>query len=114
MEEKKDNAADTAVEQPIVDTKVGKQKIKRRKILKKEEPIIKVDLSKKPETKENEVTDDNVDKAGVTEDVKSEDTGTTQEQKEVQPEEQTQEEPVLEEITDEKVEEKVEELVERN
>ena len=117
MEEKKDNAADAAVEQPVVDTEVGKQKIKRRrKIAKKDEPLAKVDLTKKEEpveqTKENEVTNDNVDKTGVTEDAKSEDTGTTQEQKEVQQEEQTQEEPVLEEITDEKVEEKVEELVE--
>ena len=113
MEEKKDAAATEAVEQPVVDTEVGKQKIKKRpKVLKQEETMAKVDLSKKPETKENEVTDNNVDKTGVTEDAKSEDTGTTQEQKEVQPEEQTQEEPVLEEITDEKVEEKVEELVE--
>jgi len=117
MEEKKDNAANAAVEQPVVDTEVGKQKVKRRrKIAKKDEPLAKVDLTKKEEpveqTKENEVTNDNVDKTGVTEDAKSEDTGTTQEQKEVQQEEQTQEEPVLEEITDEKVEEKVEELVE--
>ncbi len=117
MEEKKDNAANAAVEQPVVDTEVGKQKVKRRrKIAKKDEPLAKVDLTKKEEpveqTKENEVTNDNVDKTGVTEDAKSEDTGTTQEQEEVQQEEQTQEEPVLEEITDEKVEEKVEELVE--
>ena len=117
MEEKKDNAADAAVEQPVVDTEVGKQKVKRRrKIAKKDEPLAKVDLTKKEEpveqTKENEVTNDNVDKTGVIEDAKSEDTGTTQEQEEVQQEEQTQEEPVLEEITDEKVEEKVEELVE--
>ena len=117
MEEKKDNAANAAVEQPVVDTEVGKQKVKRRrKIAKKDEPLAKVDLTKKEEpveqTKENEVTNDNVDKTGVIEDAKSEDTGTTQEQEEVQQEEQTQEEPVLEEITDEKVEEKVEELVE--
>ena len=40
MEEKKDNAADAAVEQPVVDTEVGKQKIKRRrKIAKKDEPL---------------------------------------------------------------------------
>ena len=117
MEEKKDNAANAAVEQPVVDTEVGKQKVKRRrKIAKKDEPLAKVDLTKKEEpveqTKENEVTNNNVDKTGVTEDAKSEDTGTTQEQEEVQQEKQTQEEPVLEEITDEKVEEKVEELVE--
>ena len=113
MEEKNNDTVQEAVEQPIVDKEVGKQKIKkRRKVLKKDEPVTKIDLSKKPETKEDEVTKDSVDKTGVVEDVKSEDTGSTQEQKEVQPEEQAQETPVLEEITEEEVEKKVEDLVE--
>ena len=87
MEEKNNDTVQEAVEQPIVDKEVGKQKIKkRRKVLKKDEPVTKIDLSKKPETKEDEVTKDSVDKTGVVEDVKSEDTGSTQEQKEVQPE----------------------------
>jgi hypothetical protein len=117
MEEKKDNAANEAVEQPIVDDKVGKQKVKRRrKVAKKDEPLAKVDLTKKEEpveqTKENETTEDSANETRVVEDVKSEDTGATQEQKEVQPETEAQETPVLEEITEEQVEEKVEELIE--
>ena len=117
MEEKKDNAANEAVEQPIVDDKVGKQKVKRRrKVAKKNEPLAKVDLTKKEEpveqTKENETTEDSANETRVVEDVKSEDTGATQEQKEVQPETEAQETPVLEEITEEQVEEKVEELIE--
>jgi hypothetical protein len=117
MEEKKDNAANEAVEQPIVDNKVGKQKVKRRrKVAKKNEPLAKVDLTKKEEpveqTKKNETTEDSANETRVVEDVKSEDTGATQEQKEVQPETEAQETPVLEEITEEQVEEKVEELIE--
>ena len=47
MEEKKDAAATEAVEQPVVDTEVGKQKIKKRpKVLKQAETMAKVDLSK--------------------------------------------------------------------
>jgi hypothetical protein len=111
---KKEEVVEETIEQPKLDDKVDKLKVKKKKSMKnlnKKDEVIKVDFSK-PKTKENEVTEDNVDEAGVTEDVKSEDTGSTQEQEEVQPEEQTQETPVLEEITDEEVEEKVEELVE--
>ena len=111
---KKEEVVEETIEQPKLDDKVDKLKVKKKKSMKnlnKKDEVIKVDFSK-PKTKENEVTEDNVDEAGVTEDVKSEDTGPTQEQEEVQPEEQTQETPVLEEITDEEVEEKVEELVE--
>tara|TARA_Y100000593_G_scaffold79173_1_gene147253 strand:- start:734 stop:1948 length:1215 start_codon:yes stop_codon:yes gene_type:complete len=111
---KKEEVVEETIEQPKLDDKVDKLKVKKKKSMKnlnKKDEVIKVDFSK-PKTKENEVTEDNVDEAGVTEDVKSEDTGPTQEQEEVQPEEQTQETPILEEITDEEVEEKVEELVE--
>ena len=59
---------------------------------KKDDNVIKVDLDKKPEneTKE-EVTNDNVDDAGVVELV--EDTNTSEKQEEVQPETETQETP---------------------
>ena len=77
-----------------------------------EQTITKVDLSKKPEEETNEtkeeVTIDNTDDGGVVEIV--EDTGTAQEQKEVQPKAETQESPVVEEITTEEVKEQVEDL----
>ena len=78
---------------------------------KKDDNVIKVDLDKKPEneTKE-EVTNDNVDDAGVVELV--EDTNTSEKQEEVQPETETQETPVVEEITEEEVKEQVEDLAE--
>ena len=105
MEENKENVVEETTQDNVVKVDLKKQN-------NTDDNVTKVDLTKKPETKENETTNDNIDKTGVAEDVKSEDTGSTQEQKEVQSEEQTQEKPVVEEITDEKVEEKAEELVE--
>jgi len=104
MEENKETVVEETTKENVTKVNIKKEN--------NDDNIIKVDLTKKPETKENETTNDNIDKTGVAEDVKSEDTGSTQEQKEVQSEEQTQEKPVVEEITDEKVEEKAEELVE--
>ena len=110
MEENKE-----VVEETTQPKEEGKLKIKMPKIVKDDGPI-KLDLSKKEEpvekVKENETTNDSADETRVLEDVKPEDTGTAQEQKEVQPEAEAQEAPVLEEITEQKVEEKVEELVE--
>ena len=110
MEENKE-----VVEETTQPKEEGKLKIKMPKIVKDDGPI-KLDLSKKEEpveqVKENETTNDSADETRVLEDVKPEDTGTAQEQKEVQPEAKAQEAPVLEEITEQKVEEKVEELVE--
>ena len=108
MEENKDQVVEQTTEDNVT-------KVSLKKQTNEDDSVIKVDLNK-PKTKENEITDDNVDKTGVTEDVKSEDAGTSQEQKEVQPQAETQEEQpaleeVLEEVTD-KVEEQVEELVE--
>ena len=74
-----------------------------------DDSVIKVDLNKPPEPKQDEVKEDNADDSGVV--AESEDADTTQEQEEVQPEAETQETPVLEEITEEEVEE-VEEQVE--
>ena len=71
--------------------------------------VMKVDLSKPPTPKEDEVKESNADDSGVVDGV--EDAEPTQEQEEVQPEAETQETTVLEEITEEEVE-KVEEQVE--
>jgi len=74
-----------------------------------DDSVLKVDLSKPPIPKENEVKESNADDSGVV--ASAEDANTTQEQEEVQPEAQAQETPILEEITEEEVEE-VEEKVE--
>ena len=90
-----------------------KVKPKIKQLNQKSEPeILKVDLNKPIEPKENETKEDNpVDEgvAGVDENADA-----TEKQEEIQSEEQAQEEtPVLEEITDEEVEEKTEELTEQ-
>jgi len=92
-------------------------KVDLKKQTKKDDDVIKVDLSKPPTPKteeKNETTEeikeDNSDDSRVVELV--EDADTTEKQKEVQPEKQAQEQPVLEEVTEEKVEEQVEELAE--
>jgi len=74
-----------------------------------DDSVMKVDLSKPPTPKEDEVKESNADDSGVV--ASTEDADATQEQEEVQPEAQAQETPVLEEITEEEVEE-VEEKVE--
>ena len=89
-----------------------KVKPKIKQLNQKSEPeILKVDLNKPIEPKENETKEDNpVDEgvAGVDENADA-----TEEQEEVQPEEQTQETPVLEEVTEEEVQEQAEELTEQ-
>ena len=74
-----------------------------------DDTVMKVDLSKPPTPKEDEVKESNADDSGVV--ASTEDADAAQEQEEVQPEAETQEAPVLEEITEEEVEE-VEEKVE--
>jgi len=74
-----------------------------------DDSIMKVDLSKPPIPKQDEVKESNADNSGVVDGV--EDAEPTQEQEEVQPEAETQETTVLEEITEEEVDE-VEEQVE--
>jgi hypothetical protein len=75
-----------------------------------DDSVIKVDLSKPPEPKQNEVKEDNADNSGVV--ASAEDADAPQEQEEVQPEAQTQETPVLEEITEEEVEQAEEQVEE--
>jgi len=74
-----------------------------------DDSVLKVDLSKPPTPKEDEVKESDADDSGVV--ASAEDADAPQEQEEVQPEVQAQETPVLEEITEEEVEE-VEEQVE--
>jgi len=77
-----------------------------------DDSIMKVDLSKPPKPKEDEVEESDADNSGVV--ASAEDADAPQEQKEVQPEAQAQEAPVLEEITEEEVvevEEQVEEAI---
>jgi len=74
-----------------------------------DDSVMKVDLSKPPTPKEDEVKESNADNSRVVASI--EDADAPQEQEEVQPEAQAQETPVLEEITEEEVEE-VEEKVE--
>ena len=90
------------------------KKVDLKKQTNEDDNVIKVNLDKPKNQEQDEIKNDTIDETGVLENVESEDTGTTQEQKEVQPEAETQEEqPALEEVTEEeKVEEQVEELVE--
>ena len=107
MEEKLEEVVEetTQQEQPKIDDKVEKIKVKKKPSIKKfsndPDGITKVDLSKPPTPKEeeNEIKEDNVDDSGVV--AESENAEPTQEQEEVQPESETQEAPVLEEITEE-------------
>jgi len=74
-----------------------------------DDSVMKVDLSKPPTPKEDEVKESDADDSGVV--ASAENADAPQEQEEVQPEAQAQETTVLEEITEEEVEE-VEEQVE--
>jgi len=74
-----------------------------------DDSVVKVDLSKPPPPREDEVKESDADDSGVV--ASAEDADAPQEQEEVQPEAETQEAAVLEEITEEEVEE-VEEQVE--
>ena len=76
-----------------------------------DDSVLKVDLSKPPTPKEDEVKESDADNSGVV--ASAEDADTTQEQEEVQPEAETQETTVLEEITEEvaEAEEQVEEAM---
>jgi hypothetical protein len=74
-----------------------------------DDSVMKVDLSKPPKPKEDEVKESNADDGGVV--ASAENADAPQEQEEVQSETETQETPVLEEITKEEVEEQVEEAI---
>ena len=79
-----------------------------------EPEVFKIDLNKPLNQEENETKEDNADDSGVV--AESEDTESTQEQKEVQPETETQETPILEEkpkVEDVAVEEKQQTVTEQ-
>ena len=107
---KKEEVVDKAPEKPNVDDKVEKIQVKKQpKKFAKQDDVVKVDLSKPKETKEEKsettekVENNNVDDTRVVELVK--DAKPAQEQKEVQPEAEAQKTPVIEEVTDEVVKE---------
>ena len=93
---KKEEVVEQTTEQPKVDNKVEKIKVKKKPSIKKfsndPDGMIKVDLSKPPEEKENETVQEKVVEESTKENAET---------------------PVLEEITDEKVEETVEKLEEQ-
>ena len=68
-----------------------------------DDSVLKVDLSKPPTPKEDEVKESDADNSGVV--ASAEDAEPTQEQEEVHSETETQEASILEEITEEEVEE---------
>ena len=107
---KKEEVVEQTTEQPKVDNTVEKLKVKKKSTMKKlnqDDDPIKVDLSKPPKEKEEDVqpTDD-----AKTEEVQEEVVEETTDKKEVieQPTEENTETPIVEEVTDEEVDEKVE------
>ena len=111
-ENKKEATAEKVVEQKKDDNvvKVNLSKSKSNE----ENNITKVDLTKKPEEKnetKEETTENTTNDTGVVELV--EDAKPVQKQEEVQPEAEAQETPVVEEIKEEEVKEKAEELAEQ-
>jgi len=75
-----------------------------------QDAIIKVDLTKPPTPKENEIKEDNPVDEGVV--AKPDNAEPTEKQEEVQQEVEAQENPVLEEVTEEEMQEQTEELAE--
>ena len=107
---KKEEVVEQTTEQPKVDNTVEKLKVKKKSTMKKlnqDDDPIKVDLSKPPKEKEEDVqpTDD-----AKIEEVQEEVVEETTDKKEVieQPTEENTETPIVEEVTDEEVDEKVE------
>jgi hypothetical protein len=103
MAKQKQEAVAETVEQPNLDSKVEKLKVKKKpsmRKLNKQDEVIKVNLDKPTTPKENEETkEDTTNDGGVVELV--EESTSTQEQEEIQSETETQERPVIEEVTDE-------------
>jgi len=104
MEEKDENVVEETTQETT--EKVDESKFESAG----DDSVMKVDLSKPPIPKENEVKEDNADDSGVV--AEPENAESTQEQEEVQPEAETQETPVLEEVTEEEVEEVEEQIQE--
>ena len=109
MEENKEKLVEEIVDETVQQKEETQEqpkeeipKIDLSKFQSKDDPTIhKVDLSKPIKPEENEVKEDNINEGGITENVQSEDSGTTQKQEEIQPEVKAQEAPVVEEVTEE-------------
>ena len=118
MEEKNEKVTEevTQKEQPKLDDKVEKLKVKEKPSMRKfsndPDGVIKVNLDKPKNQEENETKEDNADDSGVV--AEPENAESTQEQKEIQPEAEAQEETaVLEEITEDSTEEEIAEVEEQ-
>jgi len=98
MTEETKDAVEETVDQPV-DNTINESKFQSAG----DDSVIKVDLSKPPTQETNETTETEADTAGVV--GRDEDTGSTEEQEEVQPQGEVQEEelPVLEEVTNEEL-----------
>ena len=103
---KKEEVVEKAAEDNVV-----KVDLSKKQDTKQDDNIVKVDLSKPPKPEENEVKENNpVDEGVATEPENAE---STEKQEEVQPKAEAQEEqPTLEEVTEEEVQEQTEELAE--
>jgi len=108
--EENENVAEEATQETVEQTTEPQVEEKQEEspVSINEDGDIKIDLTKIPvepePEKENEttaeLTENNTDEGGIVENVQPEDTGTTQEQEEVQPETQTQEETTVDEVVD--------------
>jgi len=111
MEEKNEVVEETTKQQPIVDDKVDKIKIKKKIKKFTPEEDYKVDLNKPQTPTTDEIKEDNLDDKGVV--AEPDNAEPTEKQEEVQPQEQTQEEgPVLVDVTNEEVKDEAETLTE--
>ena len=117
---KKEEVAEQAPEQPKVDDKVEKIKVKKKPSMKKinkVDDIVKVDLSKPSKLEEDNIQEsktetlDTKEQTEVIEEVVDEMVENKKEEKEIE-EQEEKEEVVLEEITEEKIKEDIEEVAE--
>ena len=104
MEEKNENVVEETTQDNVTKVEI--------KDTQQDDSVIKVNLDKPIDQKENETKKDNANDSGVV--AEPENAEPTQEQKEIQPEAETQEETaVLEEVTEDSTEEEVTEVEEK-
>ncbi len=104
MEEKNENVVEETTQDNVTKVEI--------KDTQEDDSVIKVNLDKPIDQKENETKKDNANDSGVV--AEPENAEPTQEQKEIQPEAETQEETaVLEEVTEDSTEEEVTEVEEK-
>jgi len=104
MEEKNENVVEETTQDNVTKVEI--------KDTQEDDSVVKVNLDKPIDQKENETKKDNANDSGVV--AEPENAEPTQEQKEIQPEAETQEETaVLEEVTEDSTEEEVAEVEEK-